>query len=141
MAPPEPAAPEEQEEQAATRVQAESVERAPRGRPGMVDQPELRAMAERVEPDMANFVRRRGLAAALLAALSLSVSLSACDFGVEGANGTDCTKNNDCESKHCISNKCRPQPSFGGGSAGTSSGSAGSGGSAGSAGATDAGAD
>ena len=66
--------------------------------------------------------------AALL--LIAAVSLFACSASNDGGNGTDCLKNDDCESKYCSSNKCRPKPAYGG-----TTGSAGSGGSGGSAGA------
>lgn len=63
-----------------------------------------------------------------------AISLFACSASNDGGNGTDCLKNDDCESKYCSSNKCRPKPAYGGtgsaGSAGSGSGgSAGAGGS------------
>lgn len=70
--------------------------------------------------------------------VAVPVALGACAFGTDAPNGTDCTKNDECESKHCISNKCRPKPAFGGSYAG-STGASGSAGSSG--GATDAGTD
>ncbi|MCC6647007.1 MAG: hypothetical protein IT374_15720 [Polyangiaceae bacterium] len=65
---------------------------------------------------------------ALLAVVALSVL--ACSSDDQGGNGTDCLKNDDCESGYCSSNKCRPKPSFGG----ATGGSSGSGGAAGAGG-------
>lgn len=79
-------------------------------------------------------------------ALVVSVLAVACDFGTELPNNQPCTKNDDCESKHCIASLCRAAPQFGGGNAGSGAGGgAGSAGSTASAGAaggpSDAGAD
>lgn len=51
-------------------------------------------------------------------ALLVSVLAAACDFGTELPNNQPCTKNDDCESKHCIASLCRAAPQFGGGTAG-----------------------
>lgn len=59
-------------------------------------------------------------------------SLFACSASNDGGNGTDCLKNDDCESKYCSSNKCRPKPSYGGPTG--SGGSAGAGGNGGAGG-------
>lgn len=55
-------------------------------------------------------------------ALVVSVLAVACDFGTELPNNQSCTKNDDCESKHCIASVCRAAPQFGGGTAGTTGG-------------------
>ena len=68
-------------------------------------------------------------------ALVVSVlGVTACDFGVAQPNNSPCTKNDDCESKHCIASVCRAAPQFGGASAGAAgTGAAGSSGGGGSA--------
>ena len=48
-----------------------------------------------------------------LIAAALVSAFAACN-STEGTNGQYCLKNDDCESKHCISNVCRPEPKFGG---------------------------
>lgn len=50
------------------------------------------------------------------------LGVAACESDGRGTNGADCIKNDDCESDHCISGKCRPKPQTSGsaGSAGSS---------------------
>jgi hypothetical protein len=54
---------------------------------------------------------------ALLAALA-----GGCDNVSSGTNGSACLQSDECESKHCVANVCRPQPSFGGPSASSTAG-------------------
>ena len=52
------------------------------------------------------------MASSALRLLLLASALAGCQYGQSAPDGTFCTKNEECQSNHCVSDACRPKPLF-----------------------------